>query len=137
MQSDIMKYIDKPAGADISKLDNLSEIFQVELPLDLIEWWQFSDGSNVFWDYKELQFLSLNEILSEDIYDLNKYMPNSIPICLDGNGNICVARIESKKIFGFYVASCSDLGWEESKFIAKTFTNFINDNISPQERLNA
>ncbi len=132
-----MEYVDKPAGADISEIDKLSEMFQVELPLDFIEWWQHSDGSNVFWGFKELQFFSVNEILGEDIYEINKYMPSSMPVCLDGNGNICVARIEAGKIFGFYVASCGDLGWDDSKLIANTFSNFISDKVSPEERLNA
>jgi hypothetical protein len=132
-----MNYVEKPAGARPQSFELLASEYQVDLPLDLIDWWSASDGPIVYFGYKELQFFSIREIVDEDIYELKKYMPNSMPICMDGNGNICVARIKDQKISGYYVASCGDLGWEEARLLAKDFNEFVNDNISPEARLNA
>ena len=132
-----MEYVEKPSGAKALSIEKLASKYQVDLPQNLIEWWSSSDGPIVYFGYKELQFFSVNEIVGEDIYELKKYMPNSMPICMDGNGNICVAKIESHKISGYYVASCGDLGWEEAKLIAKTFKQFVNDKCSPEAKLNA
>ncbi|WP_208146492.1 hypothetical protein, partial [Shewanella algae] len=74
--------------------------------------------------------------LGEDIYELKKYMPNSIPVCMDGNGNICVAKIVQERISGYYIANCGDLGWDEAKFVAKSLVELINDQVSPESRLN-
>lgn len=132
-----MDYVEKPAGASTQSFQLLASAYQFNLPPDLIEWWSASDGPIVYFGFKELQFFSIREIVGEDIYELKKYMPNSMPMCMDGNGNICVAKIKDYKISGYYVASCGDLGWEEARFLAKGFKEFVNDNISPETRLNA
>ncbi len=132
-----MYYVEKPAGARKQSIELLASAYQVDLPPDLIEWWSASDGPIVYFGFKELQFFSIREIVGEDIYELKKYMPNSMPMCMDGNGNICVARIKDQKISGYYVACCGDLGWEEARLLAKDFKEFVNDNISPEARLNA
>lgn len=132
-----MDYVEKPTGASPSSIDMLASKFHVVLPLDLIEWWSASDGPIVHFGYKELQFFSIGEMVGEDICELKKYMPNSMPICMDGSGNICVARIKEQHISGYYVASCSDLGWQEAKLLADSFKDFVNDKMSPESRLNA
>jgi hypothetical protein len=132
-----MEYVTKPLGAKLENILEIENIFNVTLPNEMHDWWVKSDGPDVYFGFKELQFFSVKEILGEDIYQLRKYMPNSIPLCMDGNGNICVAKVLSGQIAGFYVADCGDLGWDEAKFISITFPDFINDQYSPEERLNA
>ncbi|MDV2079711.1 SMI1/KNR4 family protein [Marinobacter xestospongiae] len=132
-----MEYVTKPLGAKREDVLKIGESYGVELPQDLVIWWEESDGADVYFGYKELQFFSVDEILGEDICQLNTYLPSSFPVCMDGNGNICVARIEDGQIYGFYVADCGDLGWGESKLISKNFIDFVNDNLSPEARLNA
>lgn len=109
--------------------------FAVTVPADLVEFWKQSNGSTLWFGYKELQFFSTDEILGSDIYKLNLYMPDALPICMDGNGNICLARILDGSISGYFVASCGNLGWEDAVEIAKNFKQFISDTTSPEQRL--
>jgi hypothetical protein len=132
-----MKFISKPLGASKEKILEIEKVFSVSLSWEIIDWWKESDGPIVYFGYKELQFFSVGDIVGEDIYQLRKYMPNAMPICMDGNCNICVAKIVSGLISGFYVANCGDLGWDEAKLISKTFFGFINDRLSPDARLHA
>ncbi len=132
-----MDYVTKPAGADLVDVREIEMAYSVSLPNEMIDWWISSDGPIIYFGFKELQFFSVKEIVGEDIYQLKNYMPNSIPVCMDGNGNICVAKVLDGQIVGFFIADCGDLGWDEAKLIAKTFIAFINDKCSPEERLNA
>lgn len=132
-----MEYVSKPLGASKEEVLEIEKFYDVDLEREVIDWWEESDGPDVYFGYKELQFFSVKEIIGEDIYQLSKYMPSSIPVCMDGNGNICVAKIDSRKITGFYVADCGDLGWDEAKLVAKTFKDFVNDKYAPEVKLNA
>ncbi len=132
-----MEFIDRPVGANQEEIHKLETIFQITLPESMLNWWGVSDGPIVYFGFKELQFFSLSEIYGEDIYGVKLDMPGAMPICLDGNGNICVARIAGGVISGFYVVDSSDLGWEQAKIISCEFLKFVNDSFSPEERLNA
>ncbi len=132
-----MEFIDRPVGANQEEIHKLETIFQITLPESMLNWWGVSDGPIVYFGFKELQFFSLSEIYGEDIYGVKHDMPGAMPICLDGNGNICVARIAGGVISGFYVVDSSDLGWEQAKIISCDFLKFVNDSFSPEERLNA
>ncbi|WP_217493712.1 SMI1/KNR4 family protein, partial [Vibrio parahaemolyticus] len=132
-----MEFIDRPVGANQEEIYKLETIFQITLPESMLNWWSVSDGPIVYFGFKELQFFSLSEIYGEDIYGVKHDMSGAMPICLDGNGNICVARIEGGVISGFYVVDSSDLGWEQAKIISCEFLKFVNDSFSPEERLNA
>lgn len=131
-----MEYVNKPPGVSRESIRELEGAFGVSLPSEFYDWWQKSNGADIFFGFKELQFFSIIEILGEDIYELKKYMPNSIPVCMDGNGNICVAKIVQERISGYYIANCGDLGWDEAKFVAKSLVELINDQVSPENRLN-
>ena len=130
-----MEYIDKPKGATKSEINSISTENKIELSQEFENWFQISNGPTVYFGYKEIQFFSANEIIGKDIYQLKQYMPSSLPMCLDGSGNICVAKIESGIINGFYVSSCGNLGWEDAVLISKTFNKFVNDTLSPENRL--
>ncbi|MDW2204850.1 SMI1/KNR4 family protein, partial [Vibrio sp. 1636] len=106
-----MEFIDRPVGANQEEIHKLETIFQITLPESMLNWWGVSDGPIVYFGFKELQFFSLSEIYGEDIYGVKHDMPGAMPICLDGNGDICVARIAGGVISGFYVVDSSDLGW--------------------------
>lgn len=131
-----MQYIIKPTGASKEDIVSIENTYNVSMPSEMIDWWAKSDGADVYFGFKELQFFSVKEIIGEDIYQLKKYMPNSIPIAMDGNGNICVAKTMGNQITSFYIADCGNLGWDEAKLIAITFQDFINDKCSPEQRLN-
>jgi SMI1 / KNR4 family (SUKH-1) len=132
MESNVISF-----GATSELLDKVELAFSVLIPNDLRIFWQESNGRNLWFGYKELQFFSIQEILGDDIYYLKTYMPNAIPICLDGNGNICVARVEASSINGYFVASCGNLDWSSAVEIASNFTDFLQDSSSPDAKLNA
>ena len=137
MRSKDMEFVTKPNGTNRENALKIEQTFSVSLPEEMIEWWVESDGPTIFFGYKELQFFSIDEIIGEDIYELKKYMPKSIPICMDGCGNICVAKINNGHISGFYIADCGDLEWDSAKLIAQNFRDFLNDKIAPEDRLRA
>ena len=110
--------------------------FSVTLPPDLKAFWLESDGPVLWFEYKELQFMPARDVCS-DAYALGKYMPGALPLCLDGNGKICVARVDRRAVIGYFVASCGNLGWEDAVEIAKSFGEFLNDPVSPEKRLDA
>lgn len=128
-------YIEKPNGASYDGIEKIESFYKVALPNSIKEWWLQSDGPIIDFEFKELQFFSVEEMIGDDIYELNKYMPNCIPICLDGNGNICVAKIQDGKIIGFYVASTSNLNWEDSRLISNAFDGFLADKKAPEKYL--
>ena len=130
-----MEYIKQPEGACTSTIEAVAAKYSVEIPADLREFWLKSDGCILWFGYKELQFFKTIEILEEDNYNLRRYMPNSLPICVDGNGNLCIARIEIGKIMGYFVASCGNLDWEDAIEISKSFREFVLDPKSPEHRL--
>ncbi|MCZ4305754.1 SMI1/KNR4 family protein [Zoogloeaceae bacterium G21618-S1] len=132
-----MEYVDKPNGATSDEIENLESSIKVTLPNDYKKLLLESDGPILYFGHKELQFFSVGEILGEDIYQLKKYMPNCFPICLDGNSNICVAKIENRKIIGFYVAPTSNIGWDDAKYITESFQEFITDALSPEKKVYA
>jgi hypothetical protein len=78
--------------------------------------------------------MSTAEIV-DDIYETKSYLPGAIPLCLDGNGNLCVARTANSQVAGYYVAACGDLEWASAKLIADTFTDFLQDTVTPEARL--
>ena len=131
-----MEFIEKPAAASALDIERLGLHYQVDLPREFIDWWMSSNGPVVFFGYKELQFFSVDEIVADD-YKVRTYMPLGMPLCMDGSANMCVARIQAGRLAGIYVVSCGDLEWPEAKLISETFTSFINDDMSPEERLNA
>ncbi|MEZ9864960.1 SMI1/KNR4 family protein [Vibrio breoganii] len=132
-----MDYIDKPTGANLEEIHQLETTFKITLPEVMVNWWSVSDGPIVYFGFKELQFFSLSEIYSEDIYGVKHHMPGAMPICFDGSGNMCVAKIEGGVISGFYVVESGNLGWEQAKIISYEFLKFVSDSCSPEERLNA
>ena len=129
-----MKYLKQPAGASPSSIGDIQLAYSATIPDDLRAFWQESNGPSLWFEFKELQFLSTTEVI-EDNYELKTYMPGSVPLCLDGNGNICLARVESSRIVGYYVAACGELDWAQSKRIAANFTDFLQDRASPESRL--
>jgi hypothetical protein len=129
-----VKYLEQPPGASKYSVDKIQSAYSATIPDDLRSFWQASDGPTLWFGFKELQFFATAEVV-EDIYQLKTYLPGAIPLCLDGNSNICVARVEVSQIVGYYVAACSDLEWDTSKQIAATFTDFLQDSASPESRL--
>ena len=129
-----MQFVRRPVGASEDSLAHMEASYSVKLPAALRELWLDSDGPILWFGFKELQFLPLAAVL-EDAYSLREFMPGALPLCLDGMGNLCVARIESGRIEGYYVAACGNLGWDESGRIADTFENFLRDELAPDARL--
>lgn len=133
----IMQYIHRPSGASDTAVQQLEARFDTALPPNLKQFWLVSDGPILWFEYKELQFFSIRSMLEDDIYDLSQCMPGALPLCMDGNGNICVARIEAGKVDGYYVASCGDLDWSSAVRVADEFSQFVQDPLSPARRLYA
>ena len=131
-----MEFLERPEGASQSDLALLSREYSVFLPQDLRTFLSTSDGPILWFGFKELQFLSVSEIL-QDEYGVRAQMPNALPLCFDGMSNICVAEIQGNQIVGYYVASCGNLGWDESVRISATFADFLTDDLSPEQRVNA
>ncbi|MFC7519123.1 SMI1/KNR4 family protein [Herbaspirillum sp. GCM10030257] len=130
-----MQYTNRPPGTSAAALQRLEVKFDTALPPDLKQFWLQSDGAVLWFGYKELQFFPVKSIFEDDLYDLDQYMPGALPLCMDGNGNICVARIEAREIEGYYVASCGDLDWSSAVKIADEFSQFVRDPLSPERRL--
>ena len=117
-----MEFLKRPEGASSGDLALLSGEWSVFLPRDLQDFMEASDGPVLWFGFKELQFLPVRDIIRDD-YAVQTYMPNALPICLDGNSNICVARVRNRQIVGYYVASCGNLGWDDAVKIADTLVN--------------
>ena len=129
-----MLILRRPPGASEDYLAKLEASYSVQVPAALRTLWLWSDGPILWFGFKELQFLRIEEIL-DDIYSVRFSMPGALPLCLDGMSNICVARIESGRVEGYYVAACGNLGWEESRRIADSFDLFLQDHLAPEKRL--
>ncbi len=128
-------YVEKPLGCSPNKVSTFEKSCGVVLCPEMKDWWLKSDGATVFFGFKELQFFSLEEIMGEDVYQLKKYLPNTIPICLDGSGNLCVGKVENERISGFFVVDCGCLDWEDAKWIAHSFENFLYHDKAPEKLL--
>lgn len=130
-----MQHLKRPVGANPTAVKELAAKFSVTLPDDLVAFWLYSDGAVLWFGHKELQFFPIDEILRNDVYSVNKFMPTAIPICTDGCGNVCVARIDAGQVTGYFVAGCGNLGWDDAVELATTFGQFIDDPKSPEQRL--
>ena len=130
-----MEFLRRPPGANPATVAELAAKFSVTLPEDLLAFWQYSDGAVLWFGHKELQFFPVDEIVRHDVYSVSRFMPRAMPICTDGCGNLCVARIDAGKVTGYFVASCGNLGWDDAVELATTFGQFIDDPKSPEQRL--
>jgi SMI1 / KNR4 family (SUKH-1) len=131
-----MQAITHPAGASETSLAEVERAYGIALPHELRRFWADSDGPILWFGFKELQFLCLADI-RDDMYSVRKQMPGALPLCMDGYSNICVARFEAGRVSGFHVAPCDDLDWESAVRISESFEEFLNDDLSPRQRLDA
>ena len=131
-----MEYVKRPPGASAEALEEVERKFHVELPVDLRQFWSESEGPILWFGHKELQFFSIPDVI-EDFNNVAKHMPGAIPLCMDGSGNVCVARVSDGRVSGYFVASCGDLGWEGAVELSKEFFQFLRDPKSPEARLSA
>ncbi|BDM63380.1 hypothetical protein NFHSH190041_08320 [Shewanella sp. NFH-SH190041] len=130
-----MEYVIKPTGANNAEIRKIEKRFDVSLPDEFFAWWAHSNGADIYFGFKELQFFSVTEIVQDTPFNLAHYMPHAIPICMDGNGNICVAKVEQRHIVAYYLASCGSLGWDNAKYIASSLTELINAPSAPETLL--
>lgn len=126
--------IDLPAGASADEIRKVEEKFNVTLPVELRLLLETSDGPILWFSYKELQFFSCADIL-DDCHQVQRSMPHAMPLCMDGCGNVCVARISAGTIDAYFVADCGNMGWEDAAEIANDFGDFLRDPVSPESHL--
>jgi hypothetical protein len=131
-----MEYLKKPEGASPEELQELSRLYVVTLPQDLRDFMADSNGPILWFGFKELQFLRTSDILRDE-YAVRIFMPGCIPLCMDGQSNICLAKINKQEVVGYYVASCNNLGWDDAVRISETFSGLLADSCSPEQRLSA
>ena len=131
-----MEYVTRPDGASPEVIAELSRAYLVTLPPELCNFMTESDGPILWFGFKELQFLSVADILRDD-YEVRAHMPGCIPLCMDGHANLCVAKVARQQIVGYFVASCGNLGWDDAVRIGDTFADLLADSSSPDDRLNA
>jgi hypothetical protein len=131
-----VEYVRRPPGAKQADLLAVEETYAVSLSDELRNFWSQSDGPILWFGFKELQFFRLAEVL-DDANSVRRHMPGAIPICMDGMGNLCVARVTGGEIIGYYVAPCGALAWDEAGFISETFWGLLKDDKAPERRLDA
>lgn len=126
-----MQFVRRPRGASEDSIAEVERRYDVQLPPELRAFWAKSDGAILWFGFKELQFFTLSEVL-EDIYSVREHMPGGLPLCMDGNGNVCLARIFGGQIAGYYVAEAGVLEWEEAAQISSDFAGFLRDDQRPE-----
>ena len=91
--------------------------FSQKMPLDYIKLLKSSDGAGFYSAYTggELQFLSVKEAIQyHEIYSFIDDCPGAIPICMDGNGNFAVYRIQKGIISGIFLMPAAEIDWDSS-----------------------
>jgi hypothetical protein len=131
-----MQFVRRPPGASEETIAEVERRYGVHVPHELRTFWAESDGAILWFGFKELQFFTVTEVL-DDIYSVREHMPGGLPLCMDGNGNICLARISGAEVFGYYVAEAGVLEWEEAAQISSDFAGFLHDDQPPERRLDA
>lgn len=131
-----MEFLQRPEGASQDDLALLSREYLVFLPHDLRSFMIASNGPILWFGFKELQFLQISDILRDD-YAVRTHMQNGLPLCMDGNSNMCIAKIHNHQIIGYYVARCGNLDWDDAVKLSDTFTELLADSLSPEQRVNA
>jgi hypothetical protein len=130
-----MEYIRRPPGAKAELIAEVERAYALALPIELRKLWTDSNGPILWFGYKELQFFPVSDVL-EDIYSVKQFMPGALPLCGDGNSNLCVGKVVNGELQGYYVAACSNLAWDDARLIANSWHGFIDDGLSPEARLN-
>lgn len=105
-----MEYLRRPPGANEVALARVEVKFGISLPHDVKTFWSESNGPIIDFGYKELQFFPAEDIAAEDVYQLAHYMPGAIPLCMDGNGNLCLARIDEGSLLDILFLLAAILG---------------------------
>jgi hypothetical protein len=131
-----VEFVRCPTGASEGSVADIERVYGVNLPPDLRAFWLDSDGPILWFGFKELQFFRVSEVL-QDIYSVRKHMAGALPLCMDGNGNICLARFIEGRVCGYYVTEAGVLEWETAALISEDFVGFINDGQSSERRLDA
>ena len=112
-----MRFHEKPPPASADDIQVWESFFSNPMPERLRDLLCESDGPVLYRDdtQKELQIFGAREAteLYEE-YCFDQYLPDCIPLCLDGSGVFAVLRLQDKLISDVWAVESGVLDWDDS-----------------------
>jgi len=111
-----MRFHEKPPPATYENLAAWEAYFRSSMPEQLRNLLSESDGPVLYRDdtQKELQIFGASQAVEYyQGYKFGEYLPDCIPICLDGSGIFAVYRLREMKISDIWAVESGVLAWEE------------------------
>ena len=131
-----MRYekLDADPPATDRELREVEEVLDSEFPAGLRGVLVDANGV-VYWDgVREIQFLGTRGMIEayED-HDFPEFMPGAFPFAMDGSGHFLVlARGRGEEV---HVVHAGALSWEDSRKIASSLEEFLDDPRRPEAYL--
>ncbi len=123
-----MRYDDKPPPAPEAEIADWERFAGVAAPADYRALLRESNGP-ILWNAdlrKELQFFAAREVEAMyDAYRFGDYLPEALPICLDGAGVFAIFWRKDGRITGVYAAEAGVLFPENCAYIGESVTELI------------
>lgn len=134
-----MRFNNKPQPAKPEDLKKWEEYFGVVMPTQLRKLLVKTDGPILYRDdtQKELQFLgAADSIDSYEAYGFDRYLPDCIPVSLDGGGIFAVYRVRENSVSGIWAVSAGALDWNEATYLCNDLHALIELEYSIDSHIN-